>query len=177
MLSRLLRILAVLVTITLCFAVGQAAHAGFLGDSIMSISTDTSDIIEVTFGYDRYTERQRVTSIDVGNEIVRTEIQGVERFTTWNELRQVEFAVKDWADLDGVAVEAVWSKEWSVSGPVPVPLFRYTVAGVTRNLYMISRAWLTPKFLVLATQETNGIHVLVLKYSVVDWFEAISVPY
>lgn len=196
MLSQLSRIMAVVLAMIVGLSVAQAADASLVNDAIISVEADVDakrqniepsswlDLLEVTLGYDRNSGAKtvattmRVASIDIGKEMVRTQIEGVERYSKWNELQQVELAVSDWSALDGVAAEAIWAREWSApKEPRPVPLFRYSVDGLETSLFYISKVWLTPEFLVLAAESMDGIiRVQVLKYSVVDWFEARSVP-
>lgn len=195
MLSQLSRIMAVVLAMIVGLSVAQAADASLVNDAIISVEADGDvkgqniepsswlDLLEVTLGYDGYAKTMRVASIDIGKEMVRTQIEGVERYSKWNELQQVELAVSDWSALDGVAAEAIWAREWTAPeephAPFlrSAPLFRYSVDGSVKSLFHISKVWLTPEFLVLAAESMDGIiEVRVLKYSVVDWFEARSVP-
>lgn len=201
MLSQLSRIMAVVLAMIVGLSVAQAADASLVNDAIISVEADGDvkgqniepsswlDLLEVTLGYDRNSGAKtvattmRVASIDIGKEMVRTQIQGVERYYKWNYLQQVELAVSDWSALDGVAAEAIWAREWTAPeephAPFlrSAPLFRYSVDGSVKSLFHISKVWLTPEFLVLAAESMDGIiEVRVLKYSVVDWFEARSVP-
>jgi hypothetical protein len=195
LLSQLSRIMAVVLAMIVGLSVAQAADASLVNDAIISVEADGDvkgqniepsswlDLLEVTLGYDGYAKTMRVASIDIGKEMVRTQIEGVERYSKWNELQQVELAVSDWSALDGVAAEAIWAREWTAPeephAPFlrSAPLFRYSVDGSVKSLFHISKVWLTPEFLVLAAESMDGIiEVRVLKYSVVDWFEARSVP-
>jgi hypothetical protein len=187
--------MAVVLAMIVGLSVAQAADASLVNDAIISVEADGDvkgqniepsswlDLLEVTLGYDGYAKTMRVASIDIGKEMVRTQIEGVERYSKWNELQQVELAVSDWSALDGVAAEAIWAREWTAPeephAPFlrSAPLFRYSVDGSVKSLFHISKVWLTPEFLVLAAESMDGIiEVRVLKYSVVDWFEARSVP-
>lgn len=167
-------------TITLLLAVCLPAMTGHAcagpDDHLVPWQSFDGTTPMVTVAYTDRSTSVSATSLFVGCQEIQLNYHGRERFVPWEKITQIRFSVGDWSALAAIEEQAIWAYEWrEVSSWMSVPSLLYSIDGKATSLFALAKAWRTPGFLVLATEAGGSIDLEIIRYSALDWFEAVSV--